>query len=111
MFTSRKKALLMQLPWKAMIIVNVKNIATEKSINTYLNLVHELDINNHFGVYKPALMFYHQTNMHTVIYIHRDFVEGGGITNCLPIVNICFVAFSLKMHCYGVHSALVTMML
>lgn len=54
MFTSRKKALLMQLPCKAMIILNVKTIATKKSINTYLNLVHELDINNHFGVYKPA---------------------------------------------------------
>ena len=54
MFTSRKIALLMQLSCKAMIIVNVKTIATKKSINTYLNLVHELDINNHFGVYKPA---------------------------------------------------------
>ena len=68
----------MQLSCKAMIIVNVKTIATKKSINTYLNLVHELDINNHFGVYKPAWMFYHKTNMYTVNYIHRDFFVMGG---------------------------------
>ena len=58
----------------------------------------------------PECFITKQTCILSFIFI-GIFLWWGGVTNCWPIVNIFFVAFSLKMHCYGFHSALVTMML
>lgn len=68
----------MQLSCKPMIIINAKAIATEKSINTYLNLVHEPDNDNHF-VFLNLWMFYHHLNKHEYCYLYSQ-VLGGRLT-------------------------------
>lgn len=97
MFTPRKKSPIKATSLQGIDNIDEKAIATKKSIKAYLNLACELIMTITF-VSINLQMFYNLNQHKCYLYIHR-----WGLSNYLPIVQICFVAFALKMHCCIFH--------